>query len=188
MVRAGRKRCVGVLGVLALACVAGTVTAGPAPGGPGPAAAALPHCPEAARLRQQMLTAINAARAQGAHCGPEEAPPVGPLNWNERLAQAADDYAHTLAELDKVSHDAVRGESLPQRLQRAGYRYSMAGENLAAGQADIPEAVSAWLASPTHCRNVMKPHFLEIGLSCATREGTRYGTYWVAHFGTEFLD
>lgn len=175
---------VGMLGAL---CAA-VALAGPAGAGGRMAPAPLPQCPGLDHLRAQMLAAINEARAQGAHCGADEEPPVGPLNWNDRLAHAADDYARTLSQLDKVSHDAVRGESLPQRLEKVGYRYSMAGENLAGGQADVTEAVSAWLASPTHCRNVMKPQFLEIGLSCAARAGTRYGTYWVAHFGTEFLD
>ena len=146
------------------------------------------HCPDAAAMREQVLQIMNAVREHGTVCGKQPQPAVTPLAWNPRLAAAAQEFAHALAERDTVSHEAVAGESLPQRLQRVGYRYSMAGENLAAGQDGVAETVSAWLASTAHCTNVMKPQFLELGLGCVVRPGTQYGTYWVAHFGTEFLE
>lgn len=152
------------------------------------AAPSLQPCPSTVIAPQAVLDAINLVRARGAHCGSATEPAAAPLVWNQRLADAASMYATDIAVRDAVTHDGKGGESLPQRLQRVGYRYSMAGENLAAGQESIDEAVAAWVRSPSHCKNVMMPWFSEVGLACVVRPGTRYVTYWVAHFGTEFKE
>ena len=63
------------------------------------------------------------------------------------------------------------------------YAAAGVGENLAAGQSDIEDALQAWLASPSHCANLMQPEYRDVGLACVQRRGSRYERFWVAHFG-----
>ena len=150
--------------------------------------APLEQCAADQLAPQALLDAINRARAHAVTCGTTPAPAAAPLQWNDRLAEAAVIYAKDIAIRDAVTHTGRGGESLPQRMQRVGYRYSMAGENLAAGQDTIQDAVAAWIKSPSHCTNVMMPWFSEVGLACVVRPGSRYQVYWVAHFGTELKE
>ena len=65
----------------------------------------------------------------------------------------------------------------------SGYAAAGAGENLAAGQTGIEDTLEAWLASPSHCANLMQPEYRDVGLACVQRRGSRYERFWVAHFG-----
>jgi uncharacterized protein YkwD len=64
-----------------------------------------------------------------------------------------------------------------------GYQAAGAGENLAAGQTTLEDTLAAWLASPLHCANLMRPNYRDVGLACVQRRGTRYERFWVAHLG-----
>jgi uncharacterized protein YkwD len=65
-------------------------------------------------------------------------------------------------------------------MERAGYRFERAGENVAAGQPTVESVMAAWMRSPGHRRNVLGK-FSEIGAGVATdRNGT---PYWCVTFG-----
>jgi uncharacterized protein YkwD len=54
----------------------------------------------------------------------------------------------------------------------------VSGENLAGGPQTLDEALAQWLASPTHCENLMAAEFEDFGLACVASRG-RLQRYWV---------
>lgn len=142
----------------------------------------LEPCASAASL-QQAVQQLNELRQQG------DAPCAGaitdmqPLAWESRLASSAHAQAADLALRDLLSHVDARQRGLGARLRSAGYAAAGAGENLAAGQTDFDDTLQAWLASPSHCANLMQAEFRDVGLACVQRRGSRYERFWVAHLG-----
>lgn len=96
---------------------------------------------------------------------------LGTLNESELLKQAASMKAKDMAEKGYFSHTGPDG-SLPWKwLEKAGYRYTYAGENLAVKFTDSKDVQEAWMKSPTHRANILKSEFTEIGI------GTAQGMY-----------
>ena len=89
-----------------------------------------------------------------------------------------------MAGKDYFSHAAPDGSTPAQRVSRAGYRYRMTGENIAAGQLSPETAMAGWLKSPGHCANLMQPGYTEIGVAFAVNPTSKMGAYWVQLFGT----
>ena len=54
------------------------------------------------------------------------------------------------------------------------------GENLAEGYNTADDVVNAWMASPTHRANILKPDFTTCAISTTTQNGR---TYWSQEFG-----
>jgi uncharacterized protein YkwD len=142
-----------------------------------------PQCP-AALSASQALPLINALRAQPQQCGEHRMPAAPPLAWSPRLADTARQLAQDMAELNRVAHQDRDGQPLGVRLQRNGYRYLAAAENIAGGQRSVPDVLDAWLASPTHCAALMSEALSEVGLACVGRADSTYRTHWVMHLGT----
>jgi uncharacterized protein YkwD len=103
------------------------------------------------------------------------------LRTDATLAKVALAHSQDMADHNYFSHDSRNGSSPFQRMKRAGYNYSSAGENIAAGFRSPASVVKAWLASPGHCKNLMNRSYDEIGVGYAT--GGIYGTYWTQDFG-----
>jgi len=124
--------------------------------------------------RDAILMAINEARADNGK---------PPLVYNEALEQAARRQANLMAQKGKLSHDL--GETLRERVTAAGYLGAV-GENVAAGQKTLEQAIEGWLNSPGHRSTLLSTRFVEFGLAVATHPGTRYGTYWAFIAGGPF--
>jgi uncharacterized protein YkwD len=134
---------------------------------------ALPEFKDA--LREQ----INAARASARTCGTANMPAVGGLIWNDRLFSAAARHSDDMARHDYFSHTGRDGRSPGQRVSAEGYQWSVAGENIAAGQASVEAVMAAWLASPGHCENLMRAAYTEVGVACIVApSGSTYSRYW----------
>jgi uncharacterized protein YkwD len=132
----------------------------------------------------EMTSRVNAARAAGAVCGGVAFPPAGGLRWNTQLQNAATAHSTDMAANNFFAHQSpTNGSTLRERVPAAGYNYSSAGENLAAGQSSIAQVVSEWLASPSHCATMLKANFVDMGVSCKSNAGTVYGTYWTMELG-----
>ena len=58
----------------------------------------------------------------------------------------------------------------------------MYGENLAEGFKTADEVVNAWMASPAHKANILKPDFTTMSVSMTTSNGR---TYWAQEFGLD---
>lgn len=132
----------------------------------------------------ELLRRVDAARATGRWCGRTwvRAPRTPALARDARLMRAAEDYADRLAGGYRLAHVDAAGNDPGDRATAAGYAWSRLGENLAAGQ-DTPAAVvRAWLASPSHCRNLMGD-WVHVGVGHVRRAGTTHGDYWVQLLG-----
>jgi uncharacterized protein YkwD len=160
---------------LVVCLFAGTAVAGPADPG------VLEPCLDEQQL-QRAVEQLNALRRQPAPCA-QAGSTMQRLSWESRLATSAAEQARDLAVHDRLSHTDSRNRGLGVRLRSVGYTAAGAGENLAAGQTDIADTLQAWLASPSHCANLMQPEYSDVGLACVQRRGSRYERFWVAHFG-----
>jgi hypothetical protein len=108
-----------------------------------------------------------------------------PLAENDTLDAAAQAKADDMAARGYFSHVGPDGEAPWVWLERAGYNYLYAGENLAVRFEDSQDVVDAWMASPTHRANIVKPQYQEIGVGVA--DGAYKGapaTFVVQYFGS----
>ncbi len=135
-------------------------------------------------LAARLLTLVNQARAQARNCGPKSYPPAGPVRWNETLERAARAHSEDMARKSYFAHNAPDGTTPAARVERAGYDYRTTGENIAAGQMTAEAAVESWIASPTHCANLMQADYTEMGVAMASNRQSAMGTYWTQVFGT----
>ncbi len=89
------------------------------------------------------------------------------LQENSLLNQAAMEKAKDMAINEYFAHTSPNGKTLGDWLGAVGYKYSIAGENLAMGFALAEEVVEAWKESPTHYANLIDEDFKEIGVAMA---------------------
>jgi uncharacterized protein YkwD len=141
----------------------------------------LPPAPDTG-FQDEMLTAVNAARATQQDCGGTIMPPVPALTWDTQLEQAADKHSNDMANYDFFSHTGSDGSSVSTRVTAQGYTWSSVGENIAAGQKDVDAVMTSWIDSPGHCLNIMSANFTQMGASFVTNSSTQYGIYWTQVF------
>ena len=73
-------------------------------------------------------------------------------------------------------------------MTRAGYQWSGAGENIAAGYASPEDVMDGWMNSQGHRANILNCAFRDIGVGyvyLANDTGqVNYRHYWTQDFGT----
>ena len=89
-----------------------------------------------------------------------------------------------MASRNYFAHAARDGSTVGDRATREGYEWSAIGENIASGQGSPGQAVASWLTSPTHCANVMKPGFTQMGAAYFVNPASDTVIYWTQVFGT----
>ena len=107
------------------------------------------------------------------------------LSRNAQLDKAAQLAADDMAAKGYFAHVSPDGKDPWYWLNQAGYLYSYAGENLAVNFSDSDALQNAWMASPTHHANIVKPEYTEIGFGMA--QGVYEGketTFVVEFFAT----
>lgn len=123
-----------------------------------------------------MLIKVNRLRANGCYCGGQYMAPTTPVVWHETLYNSALSHAKEMKKFNFFDHYGADGDDIGERLDRFGYRWQVAGENLGEGQRSFNEVLRDWIESPSHCRMLMNPKVEEMGVA-------RYSKYWVQHFG-----
>jgi uncharacterized protein YkwD len=108
----------------------------------------------------------------------------GALRVNAVLTTVAQAHSADMARNDYFSHDSRNGASPFDRMTAAGYHYSTAGENIAAGQLTPSAVMTGWMNSPGHRANILNCAFTEIGVGYAASASSTYPTYWTQDFGT----
>ena len=162
-------------------------------------------------MSEDAAVRINAVRSQVVACGgpvavmPGAASPVtpmtstgshesdappplrAPLAWNAKLAAAAQQHARAMADQGFFDHVGPDGRRAAQRVDATGYRWTVIGENLAAGHATLEAALAGWLKSDGHCRNLLDTRFAEFGLARVEghRPDDRFRVYWAIVFGRQ---
>jgi uncharacterized protein YkwD len=98
-----------------------------------------------------------------------------PLKFNQVLCEVARAHSANMAKHTKVEHN-LDGKTPYDRIKGAGYRYLVAGENLARADVTIEEVMEAWMASKDHRDNILDPEFIEIGIGLVRDEQNTYYT------------
>jgi hypothetical protein len=90
---------------------------------------------------------------------------LSPLKLSAELSNAATTKASDMFSKDYWAHISPTGVAPWSFITSSGYNYLYAGENLAKNFTTSEEVVSAWMNSPTHRANILKPEYNDIGLS-----------------------
>ncbi|MCK9898459.1 CAP domain-containing protein [Frankia sp. AgB32] len=98
------------------------------------------------------------------------------------LTAVAQAHSVDMAVAAYFSHDSPDGRTPFDRITAAGFAFSVAAENIAAGQRDPDAVLPAWMNSPGHRANILNCALTRIGVGVAT--GGPYGTYWTQDFAT----
>ncbi|MCK9229026.1 MAG: CAP domain-containing protein [Syntrophorhabdaceae bacterium] len=97
------------------------------------------------------------------------------LRQNIFLDAIAEERAKDMLEKGYFDHISPTGEGASNIAQKAGYRYSRLGENIARGwYLNDKEIVDGWMQSPGHRKNILSPDYAEIGV--AVVKGTFEGS------------
>ncbi len=104
------------------------------------------------------------------------------LQVDPLLQKAAQLKAEDMAAKGYFAHIAPDGKTPWFWLEKVGYSYTYAGENLAIDFTDSEKIEEAWMASPKHHANIVKPQYTRIGIGIA--QGTFEGkdTTFVVQF------
>lgn len=133
----------------------------------------------ATSLEAQIVTIVNQHRAAGATCGGQTMPPVPPLTADPALRCAARVHTKDMADRGFFDHTNPDGEDPFERMVRAGYMWSNAGENIAGGGATAESTMQQWMGSPGHCGNIMSGDYEHIGVGHVESD-----RLWTQVFGT----
>jgi uncharacterized protein YkwD len=104
------------------------------------------------------------------------------LTVDQRLVNAAQAHSVDMAAKGYFDHRSLDGSTPFQRIAGAGYAFSIAAENIAAGQRTAADVMTGWMNSAAHRANILNCSLTQIGVGYAT--GGSYGTYWTQDFGT----
>ncbi len=134
-------------------------------------------------LRAQILVEINKARAVARVCGTKSYAAAPALKRNTKLDTAAQAHSVDMATKNYFSHTSLDGRSPFDRMSAAGYAFSAAAENIAAGNATAAATVQQWIKSSGHCANLMSATYVDTGIGYGYNDKATYKHYWTQNFG-----
>lgn len=103
---------------------------------------------------------------------------LGPVKLNEKLNKASEVHAKDLAQAGIISHTGTDGSGHGDRVQRQGYYFTIAAENVATGQKSWEDAFQGWKDSPGHNENLLRDDVVDFGIALVYEPKTTYSTYW----------
>jgi hypothetical protein len=89
------------------------------------------------------------------------------LKLNNLLNQAAVGKANDMLSKEYFAHESPTNVTPWYWFKQAGYNYAYAGENLAMDFFTSEDTMKAWLASPSHKKNILNSNYKEIGIGIA---------------------
>lgn len=90
---------------------------------------------------------------------------LNPLTVNPRLTQAAVNKAKDILAKQYFNHTSPDGRKFSDWIKDVNYEYFYVGENLAIDFTKPQDVFTAWLNSPKHKENIIRPEFQEIGIA-----------------------
>lgn len=105
---------------------------------------------------EKIITLVNQKRAEVN---------LPPLSLSDQLSAAATQKAQDMFGQDYWAHISPTGTTPWSFITSSGYEYVYAGENLARNFNTADEVVAAWMNSPSHRANILKPEYKDIGLA-----------------------
>jgi len=127
-----------------------------------------------ASFEAQVISLINQQRTNNGLAG---------LASSSTLAIAARNHTLDMVCNNFVSHTGSNGSYFGTRLNLAGFSYSSAAENVAAGYGSPADVVAGWMGSDGHRANILNASFTHIGVGYASLASSTYKDYWTAEFG-----
>jgi len=125
------------------------------------------------KIESELLLLINAERAKIG---------VAPLVMQIQLIVAARLHSEDMACNDFFSHYSLENGTLYDRITEAGYSFSVAGENIAAGYTLAADIFQGWMHSASHKDNMLNSDYTVVGLGYAVYDQSEYHTYMTAVF------
>jgi len=107
---------------------------------------------------------------------------LGALKVNPLLEEAAQLKASDMAQNNYFEHTSPDGKTPWFWLEKVGYKYSAAGENLAVNFSDSNDIDKAWMNSLGHRANILNKNFIEIGIATASGVWNGKETIFVVQF------
>ncbi|MNN25525.1 Cysteine-rich secretory protein family protein [compost metagenome] len=98
-----------------------------------------------------------------------------PLAADKALAAMALDKAKDMYSKGYFDHTSPTYGSPFDMMNSYGIHYTYAGENIAKGQKNPAEVMTAWMNSPGHKQNILSPNYTKIGVAY-------YNGEWVQEF------
>jgi uncharacterized YkwD family protein len=115
----------------------------------------------------QVVTLVNAERAKAGLSALK--------TTNAPLTKMAYDKAKDMYDKGYFDHNSPTYGSPFDMMKQYGITFSYAGENIAKGQPTPQEVMTAWMNSPGHRDNILKPNYTTIGVAY-------YKGVWVQEF------
>lgn len=135
-----------------------------APSDPCGPTAARPSAAGIAAAGQATICLVNRERTQRG---------LPPLRLNDQLSAASLEHSRDMVQVGYFEHTSADGRSVGDRLRAIGYSRGFsasAGENIAYGvgaKSTPASIVKAWMNSPGHRADILRPAFTEIGIGIA---------------------
>jgi uncharacterized protein YkwD len=101
---------------------------------------------------------------------------LGAVAIDPELMKIAEGQSQAMASRNKLDHDVKA--PLPKRLQAAGYKATIAVENVSAGYHTLAEAFSGWRDSPPHRANMLQMGVTKMGIAASYAPNTKYKVFW----------
>ena len=114
----------------------------------------------------QVVTLVNQERAKAG---------LKPLTSDGPLTAMAMDKAKDMYSNGYFDHTSPTYGSPFDMMKAYGIKYTYAGENIAKGQRDPQEVMTAWMNSAGHRQNILNPNYTKIGVAY-------YNGEWVQEF------
>ncbi|MEK7598629.1 MAG: CAP domain-containing protein [Patescibacteria group bacterium] len=89
------------------------------------------------------------------------------LQENPKLSAAASAKAEDMLKNDYFAHNSPSGKTPWYWMDKIGYNYKYAGENLAMNFFSAEEEQIAWMKSESHRKNILNANYQEIGVGIA---------------------
>lgn len=105
---------------------------------------------------EKLITLVNQKRIEAN---------LAPLSLSDQLSTAATQKAQDMFGKDYWAHISPTGITPWAFITSSGYEYLYAGENLARNFDSADEVINAWMNSPSHRANILKPEYQDIGLA-----------------------
>lgn len=123
-----------------------------------------------------IIELTNASRAQQK---------LGSLTADGQLSSAANAKAQDMLSKQYFAHNTPDGKTPWDFIRASGFKYLLAGENLAVDFSQAESVETAWMNSPGHRANILNKDFTHIGIGIARGQFEGHETIFVVQmFGT----
>lgn len=124
----------------------------------------------AGTMRSAVVCLINKQRAERG---------LPALHQSNLLDNSAQGWTNWMVRNGEITH----GADFSARISAAGFRWSWAGENIAAGFSTPNAVVRGWMSSYGHCQNILDPDYSRVGTGVTSRKvGPYRGGTWTQDF------